>query len=143
MFLDVLGTVFDMLSECVMTLLVLMLANGWYSRFNKYDVDSGLDIYAPLFMLIIMVHIVFGALSYIDQDAHHKYHDFHGIVGYCLIVAKLIIVGAMFYFYSYSHDKIKRESQKFYNNIISLGFIYLLSDPFVILSCFFLQEYNR
>ena len=66
MFLDVLGTVFDMLSECVMTLLVLMLANGWYSRFNKYDVDSGLDIYAPLFMLIIMVHIVFGALSYID-----------------------------------------------------------------------------
>lgn len=63
---DVLGTILDMLSECIMTLLVLMLANGWYSRFNKYDLDDGLEIYAPLFMLIILVHIMFGALSYID-----------------------------------------------------------------------------
>ena len=132
-----------MLSECVMTLLVLMLANGWYSRFNRYDIDDGLEIYAPLFMLIVMIHIMFGALGYIDQDAHHKYHDYHGWVGYCLIVAKFIIVGAMFYFYSYSHDKIRKEAEKFYQNVVALGMVYLLSDPFVILSCFFLQEYNR
>jgi hypothetical protein len=111
MFLNVLGTVFDMLSECVMTLLILMLANGWYSRYKNYDLDDGLEIYAPLFMLVLMIHIVFGALSFIDQDAHHKYHDFHGWVGYCLIIAKFILVGVMFYFYSHSADKIQRESQ--------------------------------
>jgi len=63
---DVFGTVFDMLSECVMTLVVLMLANGWYTRFKTYDIDDGLEVYAPLFLLVIMVHILFGALSYID-----------------------------------------------------------------------------
>lgn len=49
----------------------------------------------------------------------------------------------MFYFYSYSHDKIRKEASKFYQNVVALGMVYLLSDPFVILSCFFLQEYNR
>lgn len=63
---DIFGTIFDMLSECVMTLVVLMLVNGWYTRFKTYDLDDGLEVYAPLFLLVIMVHILFGALSYID-----------------------------------------------------------------------------
>ena len=36
---DVFGTIFDMLSECTMTLLLFMLANGWMTRFLKFDFD--------------------------------------------------------------------------------------------------------
>jgi hypothetical protein len=64
--LNIFGTLFDMLSECTMTLLLLMMANGWMTRFHKYDIDDGLDIWAPLFMMVLLVHIVFGALIYID-----------------------------------------------------------------------------
>jgi hypothetical protein len=64
--LNIFGTLFDMLSECTMTLLLLMMANGWMTRFNKYDIDDGLDIWAPLFMIVLLVHIIFGALIYID-----------------------------------------------------------------------------
>ena len=73
---DVFGTIFDMLSECTMTLLLLMLANGWMTRYLKFDFDDSLEVYAPLFMLVVMVHVMFGALTYVDQDAYHKYHDF-------------------------------------------------------------------
>jgi len=104
--LDVFGTIFDMLSECVMTLVVLMLVNGWYTRFKKYDFDDGLEVYAPLFLIVIMIHVLFGALSYVDQDAHHKYHDYSGWVGFLLIGAKLGLIGAWYYFYSYTRDKI-------------------------------------
>lgn len=112
--LDVFGTIFDLLSECTMTLVVLMLANGWYTRFKTYDVDDGMETYAPLFLLVIMMHVLFGALGYIDQDVQHKYHDFQGWVGAILICTKLILVAAFFYFYSYSVDKIQRESKQFY-----------------------------
>jgi len=63
---DVVGTILDMLSECVMTLLFLMMANGWMTRFKNYDLDDGMEVYAPLFMLVIMVHVMFGALSFVD-----------------------------------------------------------------------------
>ena len=64
--MDVFGTVFDMISECVMTLLVLMLANGWFTRFQKFDIDDGLEVYGPLWILVLMIHIIFGAFSFID-----------------------------------------------------------------------------
>jgi hypothetical protein len=64
--LDVFGTIFDLLSECVMSMVVLMLANGWYTRFKTYDLDDGMETYAPLFLLVVMLHVVFGALSFID-----------------------------------------------------------------------------
>jgi hypothetical protein len=47
-------------------MVVLMLANGWYTRFKTYDLDDGMETYAPLFLLVVMLHVVFGALSFID-----------------------------------------------------------------------------
>ena len=143
MVLDVFGTIFDLLSECMMTLVVLMLANGWYTRFKTYDIDDGMETYAPLFLLVIMMHVLFGALGYVDQDAQHKYHDFQGWVGAVLICTKLTLVAAFFYFYSYSVDKIQKESKQFYQQVTMLGLFYLLSDPLAILSSYFLAEYNR
>jgi hypothetical protein len=67
-----------MLSECVMSFLVLMLANGWLTRFTKFDLDEGIDEYGPLALILIIIHVVFGALTFVDRDAHHKFHDFAG-----------------------------------------------------------------
>jgi hypothetical protein len=36
-FLELFGAILDSLSECVMIILVLKLANGWYSTYYKYD----------------------------------------------------------------------------------------------------------
>jgi len=93
-----------------MTLLVLMLANGWLTKFKKFDFDDGLEIYGPLWILVLVVHIMFAAFSFIDQDAYHKYHDFHGWPGYLLICAKLILVLVFFYFYYYAHKEISKDS---------------------------------
>ena len=126
---DVIGTILDMLSECTMTLLLLMLANGWMTRYMKYDIDDGLEIYAPLFMLVIMVHVMCGALSFIENDAHHKYHDFHGWVGYALIFIKLIIAGIFAYFAAYTNERIKKASRPFFNQILALGALTCFQTP--------------
>lgn len=140
---EVFGTVFDMLSECMLSLLVLMLANGWFTRFKNFDFDDGIEIYGPMFVFVIMIHIVFGAFTFIDQDAYHKYHDFHGWVGYCIVAAKLMLLSCFFYFYNYTVSKISKEAKVFYNQFVPIGIMYLLSDPFLIMSSYILAEYNR
>ena len=63
---DVLGTIIDLISECIMTFVVLMLANGWYTRFKTYDFEDGFFTYSPLLLCIIFMHVIFGSLIYID-----------------------------------------------------------------------------
>lgn len=75
--LEVFSSIFAMVNECTMILLLMMMANGWMTRWTKYDLDDGMEIYAPLFMLVLCVHICFAALAFIDRDQYHKYHDFH------------------------------------------------------------------
>lgn len=140
---DVFSTIIDMLSECSMTLLLLMLANGWMTTFIKFDFDEGLEVYAPLFMLTIMVHVMMGALTYIDQDAHHKYHDFHGWVGVAYISLKLLVTAVFVYFYSHTAAKVKKQSESFFRQVAIIGLIYLLSDAVIILSSYLLLECNR
>ena len=132
-----------MVSECIMSLLVLMLANGWYTRFKSFDFDDGLEVYAPLWMLVLIIHIIFGALTFIDNDAYHKYHDFHGWPGYCIILSKFILVGVFWYFHTSAREQIQKDSMVFYKQFVPVGIGYLLSDPLIILSSFFLAEYNR
>ena len=61
-----------------------------------------------------MIHIVFAAFSYIDNDAYHKYHDFHGWVGYCLIAAKLALVLVFLYYHNYTKQELRNEALRFY-----------------------------
>lgn len=92
--------VFDMISECVMTMLILMLTNGWMTKFSKIDMDDGLEIYLPVFFIVVMIHIALGAFTYLEPDAHHRYNDFEGILGYLLIALKFLLCGVQFYYYS-------------------------------------------
>ena len=64
--MDVFSTIFDMISESIMTLLILMMANGWMSSFVKTNEDDYLDMYLPIMMIIMFVHIVFGILTFVD-----------------------------------------------------------------------------
>ena len=96
---DIGSIVLDMVSECIMTCLVLMLANGWFTRFQKIDYDDGMEVYGVMWVGVLILHIIFGTISFVDNDSYHKYHDFHGWVGYCLILSKLGLTGLYVWFY--------------------------------------------
>ena len=104
LFLEILATIMEMISQCVMALLVLMLVNGWMSRFQRFSYEDGFDTYGPLWIIVLMVHVAFGAFTFVDADAYHKYHDFHGWQGNLLICAKLALVGIYFWYYQSVKD---------------------------------------
>ena len=58
---------------------MIALASGWKLRYQDIDFDDGLEIYLPMTILVLMVHIILVALTFVDVDASHKYHDYAGI----------------------------------------------------------------
>ena len=99
--LDVLSKVFQGLSEVAMSLLLMLLASGWKLRYEDINFDNNEDFYIPFGAITFIVHIVLAALTFVDMDASHKYHDFAGVQGWCLLVLKSLLFG---YFYWCIYD---------------------------------------
>ena len=62
-----------------MSMLLIMMASGWTVTYQNIDLDDNLEIFIPTMALIVMVHVMVSALTFVDVDATHKYHDFSGI----------------------------------------------------------------
>ena len=53
--------------------------------------DDGLDVYLPVTLFILLVEIMLAVFTFVDIDAMHKYHDFAGVQGWCLVILKTMI----------------------------------------------------
>ena len=80
-----------------MSLLLIVLASGWKLHYEEIEFDDGLEIYMPMTCLVLLVQLILVALSFVDVDASHKYHDYAGIQGWCLFVLKLVLFGYFSY----------------------------------------------
>ena len=78
-FFDIMGLICFMLAEIGMSSLLMLFASGWTMSFQDIDWDNNLEFYIPVVSLTVAVHLVLAAMTYIDEDAYHKYHDFAGI----------------------------------------------------------------
>jgi hypothetical protein len=76
---DIFSLISFMLSEIAVSCLLIMMAYGWTFSFQEIDWDNNLEIYLPVGAIVVAVHFVLAAMTYIDIDAHHKYHDYSGI----------------------------------------------------------------
>lgn len=57
-----------------------------------------MEFYLPIGSIVLAVHLVLAAMTYIDVDASHKYHDYAGVQGIVLLVLKI----GIFCYYLYS-----------------------------------------
>ena len=105
---DVLCSMLAMVNECMMILLFMMMANGWMTVWIDYDTDETVEVYLPLFLLIVMAHLCFACLAFIDRNAYHKYHDFQGSIGVALVITKFILIAVYYYFYHTTHYKVPK-----------------------------------
>lgn len=79
MVMDILSKVAQAFVEMSMTMLLFSLASGWTVTYQEIDFDENMEIYVPIMALVVMVHVLVSALTFIDVDSQHKYHDFAGI----------------------------------------------------------------
>ena len=130
-----------MMSEITFSALLMMIASGWTINFKELDIDNSLDIFLPVGAVVIVVHLTIAAMTYVDVDAYHKYHDYAGIQGWVLIFFKLGLFVYYYYCYRQSREKIPNRAKRFYKAFVSFGGIYMLSVPLTIFACYLFPSY--
>ena len=63
---EVLNIFCEMTAECIMTILLYLLVDGWMTRWIKYDSIEKKEVYVPIFVFILLVHLIMGGLTFID-----------------------------------------------------------------------------
>ena len=80
-----------------MASLLMLFAYGWTLSFQDIDWDNNLEFYVPVGSIMIALHLVLAAMTYIDLDSYHKYHDFAGIQGVLLVILRVLLFSYYIY----------------------------------------------
>jgi hypothetical protein len=92
--LHVFSRIFKIIAHVIIVWLLLMISYGWTIKYKSIDEK---DIYIILMLFTLMIHIMITALTFVDDDEYHKYHDFSGVQGIILVVLRFIIFFAFLY----------------------------------------------
>jgi hypothetical protein len=132
-----------MLAEICMASLLMLFAYGWTLSFQDIDWDNNLEFFVPVGSIIIALHLVLAAMTYIDFDSYHKYHDFAGVQGVLLLILRLILFSYYIYCIQKNKSTIPKRSQEIYRAFLILGCLYFSIVPFSLISSYLLPEYQR
>lgn len=138
----VFATMFGFLADIATTINLLMMASGWTVTYLDMDWES-LDIYLPMGAAVSAIHLVAGALIFVDDDGHHKFHDFAGYQGLALIVMKLVIFFYFLWTITTTKQEIPSKSQGFFFKFSIFAGVYLLSLPGSVLISYLYSPESR
>lgn len=73
--LDVISIIQLVLSQIFIAFLLCMISFGWTITSESLESDD-LDIAIPIGIFVLIIHALIGGLIYLDNEEHHKYHDY-------------------------------------------------------------------
>ena len=136
---SVFARLFKIISQATMMWLMLTISFGWTVTYKNMQET---DIYILSAIFVVMVHLLIGALTYIDDDEHHKYHDFGGVQGVIMVVLRLIIFTVFVYGIRDTGKSANQKQKQFLWSLTIAASIYILSFPFLWLCSMNMQRYT-
>jgi hypothetical protein len=140
-FFELLSIILEIAAQLGMVILLICIAWGWMFLFKQV---GDLDIYIPIFSLVLMAHILTGALTYINHDDYNKFHEYQGVQGMILVVIRIALYIAFIVGYRDTYNKIIQQKRKatFYKyGVYSSAFILAL--PILVIVSGFFSNYHR
>lgn len=70
----------------VLIVLILLIAYGWtLTSENYFDPE----IFCVVTSIVGVFHMMIAILTLLDKDEKHKYHDYGGITGFLIVLARM------------------------------------------------------
>eukprot|EP00928_Gymnodinium_smaydae_P006759 TRINITY_DN12409_c0_g4_i1.p1 TRINITY_DN12409_c0_g4~~TRINITY_DN12409_c0_g4_i1.p1 ORF type:complete len:362 (-),score=66.36 TRINITY_DN12409_c0_g4_i1:204-1289(-) len=132
---EVLSEVLFMLSQVTQTSLLILIGLGYtllQSRIGE------LDLMIPLAFMVGVVHIMLVGFGKLKDDAAYKYHENEGIIGWILLVMRLLLYAWFLWAVQSSSAEGSMGIRRFYGRFRAAGSVYFLMYPgvFLITKCF-------
>lgn len=133
--LEVLSEIFSMANQVMLTTLLILIALGYtllQSRLGE------LDLLVPLCFLIGVIHILLVGLGKVKDDASYVYHQNEGVIGWLLLVMRLLLYAWFLWAVQSSANEGGRAMRAFLGKYRAGGSIFFLSYPmlFMVTKCF-------
>ena len=88
--MDVFSVIAQVTSQFLMVTLLLLISSGWTINF---DTLPDKDLYIPIGGLVLVIHLMIGGLTFVDNDDIDKYHNFAGVQGLILVMLRIGMFG--------------------------------------------------
>ena len=120
-----------------------MLAFGWTITSDMSDMED-LDITIPIGIFVVIMHALIGGLIFLDNEEHHKFHDYQGIQGWLLVIFRFILYAGFIFGIVSTKNNVNDKKKKNFLGFLSIsGSIYFLSMPMFVITCNMMAPYNQ
>ena len=128
-----------------MSTLLVILASGWKLLYEDINSNDNEDVYIPFIAITFIVHVVIAALTFVDIDASHKYHDYAGMQGWVLVVTKTLIYAYFCWciYETYDLCRKKKEAVSYIQSLSVVGSAYMMAIPATVFVTFLYEPYER
>mmetsp|Transcript_101155 Transcript_101155/g.325892 ORF Transcript_101155/g.325892 Transcript_101155/m.325892 type:complete len:445 (-) Transcript_101155:138-1472(-) len=133
--MEVLSEILFMLSQVTQTSLLILIALGYTLLQSKI---GELDLMIPMCFMVGVIHIMLVGFGKIKDDASYKYHENEGVVGWVLLVMRLLLYVWFLWAVQSSASEGGMKLQTFLRQYRAAGSLYFLAYPFIfiITKCF-------
>jgi Rhodopsin-like GPCR transmembrane domain len=131
----------SVLSQFVLTCLLMLIAYGWSIRFNEFE---DMDVFIPIGILLAILHVMIVGIGTITNNEHYRYHDYENWAGIVILVLRVLFFMFWAYLFKGTYETSAGDEETFYKRFGILSTIYFLAFPIlVIISSVFVAPYVR
>ena len=137
---ELFAQIFEVAGECTVTMFLLLISWGWTINYQELQ---DLEVYIPLSVLVVVVHVIIIGLGKLTDDAHDKYHSYDGWVGIVMILIRLGMYGYFFWGTKETFTRARAKVKEFAQQLRVLGSVYFLAFPVIVIVSYIFDSYMR
>lgn len=140
--LDVISEILNVLSQVIGTSLLILIGLGYTLLHSKL---GNLDVVIPVVFIIAVLHVLLVGFGKIKDDASYKFYENEGIIGWVLLVLRMLLLVWFIWAVRETAKESNRNSKMvcFLQKFLIAGVIFFLSYPLVFVVTGLFAPYVR
>lgn len=138
--LDFMAQALEVISQLTLSVIFILVSSGWTLKYREFP-DS--DIYLPVSLLVVMLHVLIVGLGRITDDSYYKFSDLEGVPGFLLVAMRLGMWGWLLYCIKDLLSSVTGRLATFTQYFGVLASVYFLALPVIIVVSWAFEPYQR
>eukprot|EP01016_Furgasonia_blochmanni_P039642 TRINITY_DN4955_c0_g1_i10.p1 TRINITY_DN4955_c0_g1~~TRINITY_DN4955_c0_g1_i10.p1 ORF type:complete len:302 (+),score=110.43 TRINITY_DN4955_c0_g1_i10:653-1558(+) len=135
-----LGQALGVLSQFLITLLLILISRGWTIAFMKFESS---DKVTPIALSIATLQVFLVGLGNLEDEIHSRYHEWESGIGYGLLAIRIAL--CVYFLVGVDRNMMSSNGRMkdFLVNFAFIGAIYLMAFPALMFASVFCAPYVR
>ena len=139
-FLDFLSQGLDLLSQLLITVILLLVSTGWTITYRDLP---GIETALPASFFLILLEFLAAGMNRFGDEAYDKFSEFDGVPGLFIITIRLCLLGAFIVSAKSLHKRTQGVVQTVIMQFALIASLYFFAVPCISLCSRFFAAYLR